>query len=645
MRLARAKVRMLSIRVFAGVCAAVFGSLLAGCGLPAHDLNDLEKTADIEWVFGVFERNYAPAGWKEKQFGMSLAQAKKECSEQAKTIVKPDAFVSHLSRCVNRFGDAHTSTMSGGTTLPELAKVAYLGFMTETERVDLANPPVRRTQPDPKTPEPSPTPEPGKPLQLQTLLHVTKILPTTNDSGDFPIRVDDYIVEIDGRAVAEYLASEILPFGNLGQSNSSMMQAGPIFPVRSSYTHPLPTAEFVQLKIFRSGHFLNVNLPWTIKDLVQFQQEQQDAQKAKNTKSDHKDEHTKKGEILVSPIWMGNELFTYLLKLMDDYRMNPGSRVQILLTNTFTKYNFNPTLRFLQDLFAAENKAKDGDPLPVEKALASTSSLKVDSELFAARVFIQEDGTRIGYIRIETFSVDDKQAAQALSELHRKFSKLKVKGVIYDTLNNGGGSLVAGLRMANLLTTKPLVYPTLQMALNENWMNAFHADSLYRAGTSTGSDSRRTLAARVYRILNEDQKAGLRISRPISSTELDPFILNEDKALCQSERRCLDSEIKRVLLVNEMCASMCDIFAAMFRDNKMGTIIGSQTMGAGGNVVMHGTSPVSQIMMTQTESLVLDADGKYLENQGVLPDIALDTIYDRINGFSATYKKALAALQ
>jgi C-terminal processing protease CtpA/Prc len=642
MRMPRALVLTFSV--------GLFGGLLIGCGIPAHDLNDLEKTADIEWVFGVFERNYAPAGWKEKQFAISLAQAKKDCAEQAKTIVKPDAFVSHLNRCVNRFGDAHTHTMSGGTTLPELAKVAYLGFMTETERVDLANPPVRRTQPDPKpsepTPTPAPTPGPGKPVQLQTLLHVTKILPTTSDSGDFPIRVDDYIVEIDGKPVADYLTTEILPFGNLGQSNSSLIQAGPIFPVRSSFTHPLPTSDFVQLQVFRSGRYLIVSLPWTVKDLIQFQQEQEEAQKEKSPKTEHKkDDHSKKTGVLNSPLWMGNELFTYLLKLMDDFRMNPGSRVQILLANTFTKYNFNPTLRFLQDLFAAENQPKEGEPLAVEKALPSVSSLKVDNDLFPARVLIQDDGSRIGYIRIETFSIDDKQAAQALSELHRKFIKLKVKGVMYDTLNNGGGSLVAGLRLANLLTTKPLLYPTLQMALNENWMNAFHADSIYKVGTGTGSDSRRTLAARIFRILSEDQKAGLRISRPISSTELDPFILNEDKALCQSERRCLDSEIKRVLLVNEMCASMCDIFAAMFRDNKMGTIIGSQTMGAGGNVVMHGTSPVSQIMMTQTESLILDADGKYLENQGVLPDIAVDTLYDRINKYSATYKKALAALQ
>ena len=633
MRLARALILLLSL--------GIFGGLLNGCGIPAHDLNDLEKTADIEWVFGVFERNYAPAGWKEKQSGMSLAQAKKDCAEQAKTIVKPDAFVSHLNRCVNRFSDAHTHTMSGGTTLPELAKVAYLGFMTETERVDLAQPPIRRTQP-----APTPAPTPGKPLHLQTVLHVKKILPTTSDSGDFPIHVDDYIVEIDGKTVTDYLTTEILPFGNLGQSNSSIMQAGPIFPVRSSFTHPLPSAEFVQLRIFRSGQFRHVSLPWTVKDLVQFQQDQQAAQKEKDGKAEHKkDDHSKKNRLFHSPLWMGNELFTYLLKLMDDFRMNPGSRVQILLANTFMKYNFNPTLRFLQELFAAENQAKEGDPLPIEKALASASSLKVDSDLFPARVIIEEDGSRIGYVRIETFSIDDKQAAQALSELHRKFTKLKVKGVIYDTLNNGGGSLVAGLRMANLLTTKPLVYPTLQVALNENWMNAFHADSIYKAGTSTDSDSRRTLAGRIYRILSEDQKAGLRISRPISSTELDPFILNEDKVLCQSERRCLDSEIKRVLLVNEMCASMCDIFAAMFRDNKMGVIIGSQTMGAGGNVVMHGTSPVSQIMMTQTESLILDADGKYLENQGVLPDIAVDTLFDRISSYSATYKKAFAALQ
>ncbi len=86
---------------------------------------------------------------------------------------------------------------------------------------------------------------------------------------------------------------------------------------------------------------------------------------------------------------------------------------------------------------------------------------------------------------------------------------------------------------------------------------------------------------------------------------------------------------------------MCDIFASVFKDNKLGAIVGSQTMGAGGNVVMHGVAPVSKAIVMQTESLVVDANGKYLENRGVVPDVAMDTLLDRSADYSETYLKAL----
>jgi C-terminal processing protease CtpA/Prc len=89
---------------------------------------------------------------------------------------------------------------------------------------------------------------------------------------------------------------------------------------------------------------------------------------------------------------------------------------------------------------------------------------------------------------------------------------------------------------------------------------------------------------------------------------------------------------------------MCDIFASTFRDNQLGTIVGSQSMGAGGNVVPHASSPVSQILLNQTESLIVDVKGEYLENRGVVPDVAVDTIMDRANSFSTTYTKALEIL-
>lgn len=59
---------------------------------------------------------------------------------------------------------------------------------------------------------------------------------------------------------------------------------------------------------------------------------------------------------------------------------------------------------------------------------------------------------------------------------------------------------------------------------------------------------------------------------------------------------------------------------------------------------MHGISPVSQLMMPQTESLVFDINGKYLENQEIVPDITVDTLFDRVNVYAAGYREAAASL-
>ncbi len=602
--------------------------LLTACGFPAHDLTSLEKTADIEWVFGVFERNYAPAEWKQKEGVVSLPQAKKDCLDQSASIVKGDQFILHLAKCVNRFGDAHTRTLAGGAILPEFAQVAYLGFVTEAVRVDVNNPPT----PDKDKKEQKPNDI--KKSDIKPALKVSAFLPTTDPKG-FPVQPGDFIIEANGKPIFEYIKTELVPYGNLGQIDASFVNAGAHFALRTSFNVPMPAETEIQLKIVRGDQIFDVLVPWSVKDAMTFEQDQKAAASAA---ADVKPSQSKTASLALQ--WDGDELFGSLLDLLNKFRTSPGFRIDLLLAKTFARHNLNPTLHFLQQILA--QTAAVPATLPVEDAMSTATSLKIDNGPFVARVFVQQDGSRVGYVRIDTFSLENKDADK-LAELNSKFSKMKVKGVILDTLNNGGGSLVVGMRMANLLTGAQMKFPAMQLALNENWMNGMHADSLYAPGGDKGSDAKRTLAGRVYGEMVEDQKAGLRISRAVSAKELDPFVLDADKTKCKAEGKCLDG-MKVVLLVNEMCASMCDIFASVFRDNKIGTIIGSQTMGAGGNVVLHGTSPVSQIMMTQTESLIVDVNGQYLENQGVKPDLAIDTLNDATKKYADTYKKAFETI-
>lgn len=593
------------------LCLVALG--LSACGFTGKDLGSVEKKADIEWLFGVFERNYAPAEWKREMHGVSLAQAKADCLAGSEAITKGDEFLAHLNGCVNRFKDAHTKMIAGGQLLPEFARVAYLGFTTELARFDMSELEKDKDKKDKKS------------SAYITALKVKGFLPTT-EPKEFPVEKNDLIMAIDGVAADEYLAKELVPANDLGHGPSSLAVAAKAFPLRNSYERNFPKTENVTLKLIRGDKLLEARLPWSVKDLLEFQNEQSKA-KSEKDKKDKTEEKTKKGN------WVGGEFIDRYFNLLSQFRGMAGERVSLLLANTFRVFFYHPALSSVLGETEAEKKE-----LPFVTAMADETLVDVSKPAFPARLVLLKDGGRVGYVRVETFSLGDEEVGQ-FAELVSLFNKSKVKGVILDLLDNGGGSLVHGLRMANLLGPKALEYPSMQLALNDNWLNGFRADSIY-----ANSDAKRTLAARIYKKLREDVGANRRLSHPISSTELDPLVLNKSKAGCADTGDCLAEDTKRVLLVNEMCASMCDIFASVFKDNKLGSIVGSKTMGAGGNVVMHGVAPVSQALVMQTESLVVDAKGKYLENQGVEPEEAVDTLLDRGADFNDTYLKALEVI-
>jgi C-terminal processing protease CtpA/Prc len=86
---------------------------------------------------------------------------------------------------------------------------------------------------------------------------------------------------------------------------------------------------------------------------------------------------------------------------------------------------------------------------------------------------------------------------------------------------------------------------------------------------------------------------------------------------------------------------MCDIFTSSMKDNGLATVVGSKTMGAGGNVTTHIASPVAGLILNQTESLLYNKAGAELENNGVEPDVALDTVEARDGKYSSVIAKAL----
>lgn len=622
---------------------------LVHCGYPGKDLNPIEKQAELEWVFATFERNYAPAEWKASKHGKSVSEIKTECAEKAKDISRGDEFIALLSQCVSRFQDAHTKIIAGGQALPEMITVAYLGFRTEFVKFDPANQNKKNgssTAPTDKltiqfAEPPAVVPAPAN---IVYGLKVTNLLATTLDTN-FPLQTNDIITKINSQDVKDYLLDKLVPFQNLGNELSSLVVAGQVFPLRDSTFGSLPQEESVSLEFFRNGIAYNASLPWNHKDLFAFANEQTLAEKAKKSANAPKEDKKSvapenPNRAFSGPFWTGTEFIDQALALFSQYRQTGRSRVGLLLTETFRLQAYNPVQGLLARL---DQEAEVSAPSvttvdPIDLVLGETR-FDVSLPPFAARVFLDENNQRFGFIRIESFNVGDAEL-KTFRRLITKMNQMKVQGLIIDLLNNGGGSLVHGLAMVNALTDKALDMPKLQVALNDHWINGFKTDSIYAP-----SDAQRTFAQRVLKQIESDIASHLRISRPISATELAPFILQIDKKNCVNDNTCLKKDTKLVLLVNEMCASMCDIFAGVFRDNKLGTIIGAQTMGAGGNVVLHGFSPVTQVGLTQTESLVVDSQGQYLENQGVIPDEVVDTIFDKSNLYSETYGKAVKMLK
>ena len=125
------------------------------------------------------------------------------------------------------------------------------------------------------------------------------------------------------------------------------------------------------------------------------------------------------------------------------------------------------------------------------------------------------------------------------------------------------------------MSRDPIRLPKIQFKLSETWIDDFEYQSL-----NAPSPTERELARRVTQQLKDARAAGEVISAPMDIDVLMPFQFltgNED----------LPENLPVIVLVNEMCASMCDIFAAVLQDNGLATIAGSRTTGAGGNVVMH----------------------------------------------------------
>ncbi len=240
-------------------------------------------------------------------------------------------------------------------------------------------------------------------------------------------------------------------------------------------------------------------------------------------------------------------------------------------------------------------------------------------------------GNRYGLVRIPTFALTpstneerDRRVQEFRNILVRMVQTEQVKALVIDLLENPGGSvwfcqellrLVAGLER-NVPQFKA---PQFRIRASYSWLDAFDS---YRTLLSGVDDKLQAQRGLIYTRLVEDP-----------ATPTDPIPLN-----VQASDTLKATQWPRTtpvyLLVDDLTLSAGDLFASVIQNQKLGTIIGVNTMGAGGTVGVQPAAFATEASITVTQSIMLspmDGSDKFQEVEGVgaAPDCLLDLRTER----------------
>jgi C-terminal processing protease CtpA/Prc len=612
-----------------GLALLVIGIAIQACSpAPRHLLTTEEKAADLYWVYSQFGENYAPLEMKQALHSLNYEEMKKKylmASEQTRTN---EEFYNLFYSFVAEFRDAHTAGNIMDASLPERTYVAYLGFSG---------------------------------VRKGGALVVTDLLPTIATDSFYPIKSGDIITHLDGAPLSEIVRAQFVPTRNLGQDEANLTYHMNRIFNRISNKGGLPEASSVRVTYVRQNKSDTLQMPWVIKDLYAFASEQAEAVKkkaeAEKAKGGQAEVPAKPGEISEK-----DALFSIGLQILNG---NFDVMVSLLrkTVRASSDFRFWDTFQFIDTLptwtsgsiqgLVAEagmiingKKSMDTDPNALEKQRKVPQNVTwvKEAKTFPTYISLEKemrDGVatgktkRIATMYLNTFSPLTAEN-EVVAEVSKTLEVLEADGVqdlIIDLINNGGGSLSLGMRIAQLLSNEKMLMPDIQFRLSESWIDQFESMS---QKNGSPSDSEREIARRVTIALKEDYAKGMRLSRRFNAETLAPFQIRPHQKTTR--------KLNIALLTNEMCASMCDIFTAVLKDNRAAWVVGAQTMGAGGNVVTHFQSPNAHFILGQTESLILRADGSYIENKGVQADVEVAVNETVLEKYEPVRKKAVATL-
>lgn len=244
-------------------------------------------------------------------------------------------------------------------------------------------------------------------------------------------------------------------------------------------------------------------------------------------------------------------------------------------------------------------------------------------------------GKKIGILRIPSYS--DKNVAamlvQAVAVMQQRTDVL-----VIDQTNNPGGSIEMVSNISSLFANKTFTDVNFQIRPSLKWIQIFDGinDQLAQLFSGDESESAKTIKAR-FQSFSDEMRAAIAEKRFLTK----PISLNIGGAAVGTiqPNRTANYTKPILILINELDFSGGDAFPAIMKDNGRATLFGAKTTGAGGNVTEFGPLANSFFKFTLTESLMVRPNGAYIENQGIVPDVAYEiTEDDFLNGYRGYVK-------